>query len=139
MCPHSLECWKILEKGRRFQSALSLLGANWTISNDLLSTLEEYGCQLYGFRFKNIETVRYKLFAKKYTKENKIIDMAALPPCRSVLKLHPMRANTVAAIWKRSTSPIIELPQLSQCGWEEDSIRWVIGIFPKRHRGHLLI
>ena len=26
---------------------------------------------------------------------------------------------------------MIELPQLSQCGWEEDSsIRWVIDIFP---------
>ena len=56
--------------------------------------------------------------------------MVALP-CRSVLKLHSMRGNTVAAIWKRSTSPMIELPQLSECGWEEDSsIRWVIDIFP---------
>ena len=33
--------------------------------------------------------------------------MAAIPPCRSVLKLHSMRANTIEAIWKRPTSPMI--------------------------------
>ena len=108
------KCWQILGKSR-LQSTLSLLEENWTTSDDLLSTLEEYVCQLYGFRCKNIDTVLYKLFTKKYTQENNIIDMTALPSCRYVLKLDTMRANTVPAILNRSTSPIIELSQLSQC------------------------
>ena len=44
--------WQISEKRRSFQNALSLLGEEWTISHELLSTLEEYVCQLYRFRDK---------------------------------------------------------------------------------------
>ena len=57
--------------------------------------------------------------------------MATLPPCSSVPRLHILRANMVAAVWKRSTSVIVELPDISICGWLVDgNIQWVKDIFP---------
>ena len=108
------KCWKLLEKSRKFQLAFTDLGENWTVADELYMMLKEYVCQLYGYRSKSTDSVRYKIYNKKYTKENKIIDMAALPPCSSVLRLHILRANIVAAIWKRSTTAYVELPDISQ-------------------------
>ena len=68
---------------------------------------------------------------KKYAQENKVIDLSTLPPCRSVLKLHTERANTVAAIWKRPVIAVVEVPELTQCGWtREGEVRWIEEEFP---------
>ena len=54
-----------------------------------LEALEHFVCALYGYPSqKSINVVRAKLFEKKYTKEGKMVDMALLPPCQSVLILH---------------------------------------------------
>ena len=101
--------------------------------------LEEFVCQLYGHRSKSTDGIRYKIYKEKYTKENKITDMATLPPCSSVLRLHILRANMVAAVWKHSTSVIVELPDISICGWLVDgNIQWVEDIFPSEIEDILL-
>ena len=79
------KCWKLVEKTKKFQNAFSILGENCEVSNDLFIMLEEFVCQLYGYRKKSTDRVRFQIYDKKYTKENKVIDMAALPPpCSSV-------------------------------------------------------
>ena len=37
-------------------------------------------------------------FQKKHAKENKVIDLSALPPCRNVLQIHSKRVNFVAKV-----------------------------------------
>ena len=49
---------------------------------------------------------------KKYTRQNKVVDLSSLPPCNQVLQLHTARANTIAAIWKSSVIPMINLSEL---------------------------
>ena len=94
--------------------------------------LEEYVCQLYGYRSKSTDSVRFRIYDKKYTKENKIIDMAALPPCSSVLKLHILRSNMVAALWKRSSNATIEMPDITEHGWDlNGNIDWIVESFPQ--------
>ena len=93
-------CFDVLQKYPKFKQAFIELGTNWELSEYLISALEEFTCYIYGSRTKDIDNLRYKMFNKKYVKENKIIDMSLLPPCRSVLTLHIKRANFVAAMWK---------------------------------------
>ena len=50
-------------------------------------------------KLKSVNESHYAIFEKKRQKENKIVDMAALPPCESVLHLHSKRANAVAYMW----------------------------------------
>ena len=125
------KCWKLVEKTKKFQNAFSILGENWEVSNDLFIMLGEFVCQLYGYRSKSTDRVRFQIYDKKYTKENKVIDMAALPPCSSVLRLHILRSNMVASLWKRSTTASFTVPDISQHGWDLDgNIQWVEDVFP---------
>ena len=79
--------------------------------------MENFICKLYGYKESNINNVRKKIFEKKCKKEGKIVDLANLPPCRSVLKLHILRAYYVAKVWK--------------CSFRENgSIKWVDEVFP---------
>ena len=58
--------------------------------------------------------------------------MATLPPCNSVLRLHILRSNMVAALWKRSMIANIEMPDITQHGWDVNgNINWVEEVFPR--------
>ena len=46
--------------------------------------MEVFLWRLYGFREKDINTVRYEIFAKKKKREKKVADLSVLPPCKSV-------------------------------------------------------
>ena len=81
--------------------------------------LKEFVFQLYGYRNKSTDRVRFQIYDKKYTKENKVTDMAA-PPCSSVLRLHILRSNMVASLSKRSTTASFTMPDISQHGWDLD-------------------
>ena len=80
-----------------------------------------------------MNSVRAKLFEKKYTKEKKVIDMSILPPCKSVLTLHIKRANYVAKMWKSSLTNWLDVTdEISENGWFPDgSTCWVDEIFPR--------
>ena len=92
--------------------------------------LEEYVCQLYGYRNKSTNSVRFRIYEKKYNKENKVIDMATLPPCNSVLRLHILRSNMVAALWKRSMIANIEILDITQHGWDVNgNMNWAEEVF----------
>ena len=68
---------------------------------------------------------------KKHKRHNKIIDLSLLPPCKSVLRLHIKRANTVAYLWRNASIPTIEFPSLTENGWATtgDS-EWIEEAFP---------
>ena len=85
--PHFLEekCSKILRKLSKFEDCFFQLGAEWHLSESVFHELEEYVCNSFGHREKNIKKVRWLLFQKKHAKENKVIDLSALPPCRNTL------------------------------------------------------
>ena len=59
--------------------------------------LEEFVCQLHGYWNKSTDRVCFQIYDKKYTKENKI-DIAALPSCSSVWRLHILRSNMLASL-----------------------------------------
>ena len=124
-------CWKVMKQSEKFEVLFHHLGSTWDLSEELYQLLEEYTCLLYGYKRKNINNLRSEMFAKKYTNENKVVDLSVLPPCQSVLRLHSKRANYVAKIWKSSLQPIIDVSQISEHGWTmEGQIQWVDVSFP---------
>ena len=110
--------WNWLKK--KFQNTLSILGKNKEVSNDLFIMLEEFACQLYGYQNKSTDWVRFQIYDKKYTKQNNVIDMASLPPCSSVLRLHILRSNMVESLWKSSTAASFTMRDILQHSWDLD-------------------
>ena len=124
-------CWKVMKQSVRFETAFTLLGTSWDLTEDVFGLLEEFICYLYGYKQKNVDDVRSKMFSKKYSNEHKVVDLSILPPCRSVLRLHVQRSNVVAMIWRRSLEPMVDIPDLSEHGWLNDGrIQWIDDAFP---------
>ena len=93
--------------------------------------LEHFVSLVYGRNDEGVNQLRYQIFTKKQAREKKVVDLANLPQCQSVLRLHSMRANTVAYIWRNSGSSQCEIPPLSECGWSNDGqIIWIASAFP---------
>ena len=125
-------CWKAMNKNQIFIEAFRQFGDSWYLSDDITTVLEHFNYALYGYpRERSINKVRTELFEKKYMKNDKVIDMALLPPCKSVLLLHMKRANYVAKIWKSSLTSWLESDDITEHGWLPDgSTIWVDDIFP---------
>ena len=86
---------------------------------------------LYGFKQKDVNEVRFKLFETKYEKQSKVIDLSTLPPCQSVLKLHANRANFVSKMFKSSLVAQMQIPDITAHGWDEKgNIIWLNKEFP---------
>ena len=86
---------------------------------------------MYGYGEKNINKVRWLLFQKKHAKENKVIDLSALPPCRNTLWTHSEMANFVAKVWRFSLKNKIDEESFAYHGWDEyGDIRWIDQAFP---------
>jgi len=96
-------CFNKMKKNRNFVEAFRRLGESWDLEEETQNYLERFVCALYGYaKETSVNVVRAKMFEKKYTKSGKIIDMAMLPPCQSVLIPHSKRANYVSKLWKTS-------------------------------------
>ena len=85
-----------------------------SLSSSVFSTLQEFVSMLYGTKLKSVNEARHAVYEKKRQKENKIIDMAALPRCESVLPLHSQRENAVAYMWRNAVNPIVDFLNLKR-------------------------
>ena len=90
------------------------------MTDELFSHLEEFICTLYDYEEKDVDKVRWLKFRDKHTIQNKVSDMAALPPCKKTLKLQNVRANYVANIWRSSLQSKIDAPNFSGYGWDSE-------------------
>ena len=63
------------------------LGKEWELTDEVFSHLQEF-TTLYGYKEKDANKVRWSKFRDKHTKQNKVIDMSALPPCKETLKTY---------------------------------------------------
>ena len=84
------------------------LGQQWSISDELFNSIQEFTCQLYcrNTKAKRVNQLRYDMFCAK----KGYVSSGQLPPCEDALFQHTKRANYQAAIWRRSLQNIIELP-----------------------------
>ena len=109
-------CWKVLKKNNRFVRAFSSLGSTWDLDEQLIALLEEYMCNLFGRKKKDIDLVRYETFRNTYEKKGKIQDLVLLPPCKQSFLLQCKRCNYIAKVWKSSFDANVELEDIQKHG-----------------------
>ena len=90
------------------------LSQSWQPSDETFHGIESFVCHLYGKKHKDVDLLRYELHCAKGGK----VEPEDLPPCRSSLKLHALRANYQAAIWRRAIFPQPEIPSPHDHGWK---------------------
>lgn len=83
---------------------------------------------MFKFNLNVLPTVFFcRLFCAKHGK----IDSNQLPPCADTLKMHSLRANYQAAIWRRSLKNCPQVPTPHDHGWVQDdsslAIKWMSG------------
>ena len=125
-----LTCWKIIKRNERFENFFSELGSGLEVDTNITMLAEEYVINLYGGHGKDLDAFRYKI-VNTQMKKNKIPDLCNVPPCKAVMQLHLSRANLVAYMWRMSTTPGFQMPDITRHEWESDgSIRWITQAFP---------
>ena len=72
-----------------------------------------------------------QLYCRLFCAKQGKVDSNQLPPCADCLRMHSLRANYQAAIWRRSLQSCPQVPSPVGHGWvEEDgnlSIKWMCG------------
>lgn len=137
-----LRPFKLLEETEEYQLAFQDLE---TVCEDTLEraflTLEKFVCNMYGVpHVNNVNDARFYLFertfkSKKFNdnfeKKYKNFDSSNLPPCKSELRQHFLRARYVTKFWRnvhmKDPSPL--LPE--DCGWTRNGDKydfiWFLG------------
>ena len=119
-------------KRAEFIDAFAELRRSATPSERQTPISEKFVCSLCGNqRVTSVNKLQYKMFLQRFEKDNKIIDLSLLPPCKSNLRLHVMRANYVAWIYRNACSLIIEPESTENAGWNEDcNVQWSLDSYP---------
>ena len=108
---------KSWERAENLETRLKKKVKEWELTDELFSHLEEFICTLYGYEEKDVNKVRWLKFRDKHTKQNKVIEMAALPPCKKTLKLQSVWANYLAKMWRSSLQSNTDATNFSGCVW----------------------
>ena len=111
------KCWKLMKSDQQFVSAFQVVGESWDFTDELFRKFEKFVCKLYNSKSDEVNSARFELFQKKYSTQNKVIDLSLLPPCRNSLEKHLARANYVSRIWKCSDVANSDYPPPSHHGW----------------------
>ena len=71
------------------------------------------------------------LFQKKHARENKVIDLSALSPCRNVLQIYSERTNFIAKVSRSSLKNKTNEDSFANHGRDGyGNIRWIVQAFP---------
>ena len=136
---------KVLYKYLEFVSAFKELGKEEIVSERCLLQLEKFVCHLYGKpNHTSVNKLRYDLVRQKYHLKGKCplssiqgLDISLLPPCQQALRMHIMRANYQAMIWRQAYIALPDIPQPSGYGWTLGangvlSIDWCTHLVPQQ-------
>ena len=122
-----------MSKKAEFISLFTELGSSAQVSDNLFHCLEKFVCVLYGSqRLSSVNLLRHKLFVQKIERERKIIDLSLLPPCKENLRIHILRANYVAMMFRQADGLMLQLGSPADHGWDEKgSVRWSEICYPE--------
>ena len=102
--------FKVLKSSEVFTNAMTHLGDKLDIEEKLLRDCERGLCQVYGFDTHNINDVRYDMLSKG-------AESHQIPPTKDALRLHILRANYQAYIWKHALNGHFIAPSPHGHGW----------------------
>eukprot|EP00919_Chromeraceae_sp_WS-2016_P042231 GHVR01100473.1.p1 GENE.GHVR01100473.1~~GHVR01100473.1.p1 ORF type:complete len:342 (+),score=36.08 GHVR01100473.1:35-1060(+) len=116
---------RLLQKNPQYIPVFTRLGTTAELDQQMLSDLESFSCLMYGAKSgeHNIDKLRYTMFMTRFTTKGPLlssdtgIDLSLLPPCKSSLKMHCLRANYQALIWNTADLANPNLPKPHGHGW----------------------
>ena len=118
---------KLMVNNLKYLEAFSKLGEQQTIDDDLMNSLLAFVCHMYGWKETIlVNEVRYRMYCQSGGK----VACEKLPPCESVVRLHAMRANYQAYIWRQSLLQYQDEMDPTEHGWLIDidgnlDIKWM--------------
>ena len=84
------------------------------VSDATFNAAEALVRHLHEKKGQNVDLLHYELYCAKRGK----VAPEALPPCRTLLRLHIKRANYQAAIWRRAVIRHPDVPSPHGHGWK---------------------
>jgi hypothetical protein len=121
---------KLLEQSENFLPVFCRMGAEVDMKETDVNLLEQFVCKLYHPNkpdYDDINKLCVDCFRQKFQpKSSNVltntdgIDLSLLPPCRSSLKMHIVRANYQSLIWKAALVPYATTPGPIGNGWTKD-------------------
>ena len=127
------KCMQVMKSNHKFMNLFKVLGDTLDVNDveALLPRVEHFVCKLYSTKFKNVNKARYHLFNSKLTRSKAVVDIATLPPCQSVLRLHLLRSAYIAHNWKMTDVALVPDFNIADYGWNTNgSIHWMDYAFP---------
>jgi hypothetical protein len=114
-----------LRKEQTYCDALSQIGTEVPVKQDVMDKCEEFVCSLYttdSKAGKSADSVRHYLFCQKGQRNEN------LPPTTDSLSLHVQRANYQSLVWRGALKAKQGLPSPDGLGWEnkDDVLRPVL-------------
>ena len=106
--------YQLMVKHQKFIEAFGQLGESVVLHADILKSLEEFVCAMYGSsNIDEVNIARFHIFSKLYAPKDphqpldkiKSSDPCCVPPCRPVLLEKVKRSNYVANLWKHAAMP----------------------------------
>ena len=94
------------------------IGKEPDLSEDLFEIVQQFVCEIYGYKEKNTNIVRYKLYAAKQGH----LDPKSIPPCSDSLRMHAARATYQVYVWRNCLKRHPEIPSPVGFGWDQNEI-----------------
>ena len=89
-------CWDATKKSTMFLNAFKELVRDWELTDEIVTTLEEYVCSLYGSKKNTVNSTRFDMFMKKQNQESKVLFFCV--PADKEIKFHCSYAEEDRAI-----------------------------------------
>ena len=107
----------------KFRGLFQGLVAEWEVSDELFTRLQEFTCFMYNSNLgtSDVNDLRYFLFCT----EKGEVDSSQLPPCVDTLGKHCDGANYQAAIWRQSLQSYSQIPYPVGHGWSLEEGRLI--------------
>ena len=155
-----ITAFKFVKQTKSFQTLFQEIGMDWNITDEQFAKLQEFTCKMYSSTpgIYDVNELRYRYESLCYcflmlcgylvlssmiieyglccicrvfcAKQGKV-DSNRLPPCADCLRMHSLRANYQAAVWRRSLQSCPQVPSPVGHGWVHEesklSIKWMCG------------
>ena len=120
-----IKATKLMATSKEYVELFCKVGRNMQLDEQTFGELEEFTCHLYGTKCNDINHLRYKIYCSKRGK----FECESLPPCRSSLYQHCLRADYQCKVWRSAllNDPVIPSPHGHRWLINDDgiSINWM--------------
>jgi len=119
-----------MKNDAQFVEVFACLGKSTVLEPSVMAAVKQYVCAMYcKANYTNVNELRYDIFKTRYQPNTSSkhlavgdrIDLSLLPPCRSSLEMHTLRANYVAYTWKQANVTHPDIPSPLGLGWTSDN------------------